>query len=63
MGKCIESLLLGGDRVEIIIINDGSKDGTGAIADRYAAQYPGVVRVISVNSDTDEPRWPGVTGL
>lgn len=46
MEKCIESLLRGGDRVEIIVINDGSKDNTGAIGDRYAAQYPEMVRVI-----------------
>ena len=46
MEKCIESLLLGGDRVEIIVIDDGSKDSTGAIGDRYAAQYPNIVRVI-----------------
>ncbi len=46
MEKCIESLLVGGERVEIIVINDGSKDNTGAIADRYAAQYPGIVRVV-----------------
>ena len=26
MEKCIESLLRGGERVEIIVINDGSKD-------------------------------------
>ena len=26
MEKCVDSLLKGGDRVEIIIINDGSKD-------------------------------------
>ena len=46
MENCIESLLPGGDRVEIIIIDDGSKDNTGAIADRYAQQYPDIVRVI-----------------
>lgn len=46
MGNCIESLLVGGDRVEIIIIDDGSKDDTGAIADRYAEEYPHIVRVI-----------------
>lgn len=44
--NCINSLLTGGDRVEIIIINDGSKDNTGAIADAYAAKYPHIVRVI-----------------
>ena len=46
MEKCIESLLRGGERVEIIVIDDGSKDATGEIGDRYAAQYPGIVRVI-----------------
>ena len=46
MEKCIESLLPGGDRVEVIIIDDGSKDNTGAIADRYVEQYPDIVRVI-----------------
>lgn len=46
MEKCIDSLLTGGDRVEIIVINDGSKDNTAAIADRYAAQYPGIVRAV-----------------
>ena len=46
MEKCIDSLLKGGDRVEIIVINDGSKDATGEIGDRYAAQYPGMVKVV-----------------
>ena len=46
MEKCVESLLPGGDRVEIIIIDDGSKDNTGAIADAYAEKYPNIVRVI-----------------
>ena len=44
--NCIDSLLTGGERVEIIIIDDGSKDDTGIIADEYAAKYPGIIRVI-----------------
>ena len=46
MEKCIDSLLLGGERVEIIIIADGSKDKTGEIADAYAKEYPNIVKVI-----------------
>ena len=46
MEACVDSLLTGGDRVEIIIIDDGSKDNTGVIADRYAREYPDIVRVI-----------------
>ena len=46
MAKCIDSLLVGGDRVEILVINDGSQDTTGQIADAYAARYPDIVRAI-----------------
>lgn len=46
MRKCVDSLLLGGDDVEIVIVNDGSKDNTLAIANEYAAQYPNIVRVV-----------------
>jgi dolichol-phosphate mannosyltransferase len=33
-------------RFQILIVDDGSPDGTGAIADELAAEYPGEVRVL-----------------
>ena len=47
MRNCIESLLPGGDEVEILIVDDGSvKDNTAQIADEYEARYPGICRAI-----------------
>lgn len=46
MRFCIESLLPGGEKVELLIVNDGSKDSTGNIADEYAKNYPTIVRAI-----------------
>lgn len=46
MRKCIESLLPGGEDVEIIIVDDGSKDGTAKIADEYAEKYPSIVKAV-----------------
>lgn len=47
MRHCIESLLEGGDEVEILIVDDGStKDDTARIADEYERNYPGICRAI-----------------
>ena len=46
MSHAIETILTGGEDVEIIVVNDGSKDRTAEIADAYAEKYPNIVRVI-----------------
>lgn len=46
MEHCIETLLPGGEDVEILIVDDGSKDRTAEIADSYAEKYPTIVKAI-----------------
>lgn len=47
MRKCIDSLLIGGEDVEILIVNDGSKDDTQKIGEEYQEKYPTIVRLIN----------------
>ena len=44
--EALETLPRIADKFEIIAVNDGSKDRTREIADRLAAEHPGVVRAI-----------------
>lgn len=46
LSKCVDSLLAGGDDVEIILVDDGSTDGTAAMADEYERKYPSMVKAV-----------------
>ena len=47
MRHAIETLLAGGEDVEILVVNDGSKDKTADIAAEYQQKYPTIVRAIT----------------
>lgn len=49
--RCVESLLKQDyDSLEIILVDDGSPDRSGAIADEFAEKYPARVKVIHQNN-------------
>lgn len=51
LNKCVDSLLMQRvDDFEIILVDDGSKDGSGAICDGYAAREPGRVKVLHIDN-------------
>jgi glycosyltransferase involved in cell wall biosynthesis len=71
--RCVKSLLrqtLPRDRYELIFVDDGSTDGSGARLDAVAAEHPDLVRVVHIpnsgwpgrprNLGTDEARRPYV---
>ncbi|MFV0427520.1 MAG: glycosyltransferase family 2 protein [Beutenbergiaceae bacterium] len=45
--RCVDSLILAGDGIEILIVDDGSSDRTAAIAADYCERYPAMIRAIS----------------
>ena len=47
IGKCLDSLLIPEfDAVEVLVVNDGSRDRSSEIAHSYADRYPASIRVI-----------------
>lgn len=48
------------DRVELILVNDGSTDNSGAVCDNYSKRYPGVKVVHKVNGGLASARNAGM---
>lgn len=46
LSNCLDALVPFDGQLDVIVVNDGSTDGTLAIASRYAGRYPGLFRVI-----------------
>ena len=44
--KCLDSMVNIDSRLEIIVVDDGSTDGTGSIIEQYINEYPEQVRMI-----------------
>ncbi|SEF92829.1 Glycosyltransferase involved in cell wall bisynthesis [Eubacterium ruminantium] len=44
--RALKSTLIGDDRIEVLIVDDGSTDKTPEMADYYASKYPDIIRVI-----------------
>ena len=62
MENCIESLLVGGEEVEILIVDDGSSDRTAEIADDYARKYPTIVKAIHQENKGTLANMLGING-
>ena len=61
--RCLDSLVrqnIDADAYEVLLIDDGSTDGTGVICDRYAAQYPQVQAIHQANAGQGAARNAGL---
>ena len=59
--RCVKSLIQQSyDNIEIILINDGSKDGSGELCDSLAKKYPGIKVIHKENGGVSSARNAGL---
>ena len=62
IARCLDSILAQElDDIEIVAVNDGSTDASGAILDRYAAKYPNVRVIHKENGGVTSARLRGLS--
>lgn len=62
LDRCLTSALVQRVKKEIVVVDDGSTDGSGELLDLYAAYHPGIVKVIHIEGSggAGRPRNLGI---
>ena len=58
--QCLDSVIVPreqADKVEVIVVNDGTPDNSGVIAHKYADRYPETIRVIDKENGGHGSAW------
>lgn len=59
--RCLDSLIVPEEQMqqlEVLVVNDGSKDNSSAIAHEYQKKYPATFRVIDKENGNNESFYP-----
>ena len=60
IGKCLDSLIVSDDvmeKMEVIVVNDGTPDNSALIAKEYEKRYPDIIRVIDKENGGHGSAW------